>query len=116
MYLIVSFLSLWLTGVVAWETPTTHDFGDLELLESYTHTFTFKNVSSDSIRIDNIRPSCGCTIPNWDKKAIAPGTSAEIKVNFRPRTAGYSRKLIKVYISGQRKAEKLYLEAFVIKL
>ncbi|MEO0340380.1 MAG: DUF1573 domain-containing protein, partial [Bacteroidota bacterium] len=80
------------------------------------HTFTFKNISSDSIRIDNIRPSCGCTIPAWDKSFIAPNDTAEIKVDFRPRTAGYTRKLIKVYFSGQRKAEKLYLEAFVIKL
>jgi hypothetical protein len=113
MLFILSLFLLITDPTVAWLTDTTHDFGDLQLKETYYHEFEFANLSKEPIRIDNIRPSCGCTIPNWNRDWIQPDSTASIKVEFRPNTAGYTRKQIKVYFSGQRKAEKLYLEAFV---
>lgn len=113
MLLILSFFLIFSDPTIAWLTDTTHDFGDLEVRATYYHTFEFANVGEDPVKIDNIRPSCGCTIPNWTRDWIQPDSSATIRVAFRPNTAGYTRKQIKVFFSSQRKAEKLYLQAYV---
>ena len=110
--LIASFLWFYNTPIL-WKDDTTHDFGDLILKEVYYHEFHFENAGEDPIRIDNIRASCGCTIPNWNTDPILPDSSASIRVQFIPNQAGYTRKQIKVYFSGVRNAEKLYLEAYV---
>lgn len=113
MLLLISYLFLFYDSPIAWTDDTTHDFGDLILKEVYYHEFSFQNVGEEPILIDNIRPSCGCTIPDWNTDPILPDSSASIRVEFIPRQAGYTRKLIKIYFSGQKKAEKLYLEAYV---
>lgn len=113
MLLILSLLLTISEPTVAWLTDTTHDFGDLQVKETYYHNFEFVNVSDAPFKIDNIRPSCGCTIPNWTREWIPPDSTATIRVQFRPNTIGYTRKQIKVYVSSQRKAEKLYIEAYV---
>lgn len=113
MLFILSIILSLASPSIAWLTDTTHDFGDLQIRETYYHTFEFANSSEQPIKIDNIRPSCGCTIPNWTEEWIKPDSTASIRVEFRPVTIGYTRKQIKVYFSNQRKAEKLYLEAYV---
>jgi hypothetical protein len=113
MLLILSFFLMLSDPAIAWLTDTTHDFGDLEVKRTYYHTFEFANVSTQAVQIDNIRPSCGCTIPNWTREWIPPDSTATIRVEFRPNTVGYTRKQIKVFFSSQRKAEKLYLQAYV---
>lgn len=113
MFLLISYLFLFYNTSIAWTDDTTHDFGDLVLKEVYFHEFNFQNISGDTIRIDNIRASCGCTVPNWTTDPIFPDSTSSIEVQFTPRQAGYTRKQIKVYFSGVRNAEKLYLEAYV---
>ena len=115
MYAFISLIFMLSTGLIAWDGDTLHDFGDIQMQKDYTHEFRFINIGDEPVTIESIRPSCGCTVPKWDEKPILPDSSSVIKVNFRPRHAGYTRKLIKVYFSGQRKAEKLYIEAFVEK-
>jgi hypothetical protein len=100
-------------SVVTWLGPTTHDFGDMTLYEDQTHAFVFRNTTSEPLFIDNVRAGCGCTVPDWTEQAIQPDSTAELRVRFSPRQTGFLRKPIKVYFSGQRQAEKLYVEAFV---
>ncbi len=113
MLLLISSFLLFYNSSIAWTDDTTHDFGDLILKETYFHEFNFQNVGEEPIRIDNIRPSCGCTIPDWSTDPIQPDSMASIRVQFVPNQTGYTRKPIKVFFSGQKKAEKLYLEAYV---
>lgn len=115
MLFILSLMLLISDPTVVWLTDTTHDLGDLKVKETYYHEFKFANVSGAPIHIDNIRPSCGCTLPNWSRDWIQPDSTATIKVEFRPNNPGYVRKQIKVYFNSQRQAEKLYLEAYVEK-
>ena len=100
-------------STITWTGETTHDFGDMELYSTQSHSFTYINQSDEAVSIDNVRAGCGCTVPDWNKEAVPPGASAEIRVQFSPRQSGFLRKPIKVYFRGQRKAEKLYVVAFV---
>ena len=61
------------------------DFGKIEESAGVvSHTFNYKNNSSESLVIYTIGVSCGCTTPRWDKKPIAAGEKGEITLIFDP--------------------------------
>ncbi len=101
--------------VVSWLSPTEHDFGDIRHKEPARYTFRFKNISEAPIVIDNIRPGCGCTAVDWEETVIEPDSTGLIQASYNANVKGYFRKSIKVYFHGQRKAEKLWLEGYVIE-
>jgi len=61
---------------------TSHDFGDVKVGEQVSYTFKYKNTGTDTLEIDNIVSSCGCTVPNSYEKVVAPGASASVTVQF----------------------------------
>jgi hypothetical protein len=58
------------------------DFGDVKEGQKVSHTFTYKNTGNDTLRIDNIVSSCGCTVVNSYQKTVAPGKSSSITIDF----------------------------------
>ena len=58
------------------------DFGDVKEGAMVSHTFTYKNTGNDTLRIDNIVSSCGCTVVNSYQKTVAPGKSSSITIDF----------------------------------
>lgn len=60
----------------------SHDFGDVKQGVKVTHVFRYKNTGNDTLRIDNVVSSCGCTVPNNYEKIVAPGASGSIAVEF----------------------------------
>ncbi|MBC8265640.1 MAG: DUF1573 domain-containing protein [Flavobacteriales bacterium] len=67
-----------------------HNFGKINQGESVSHKFTFVNSGKGDLVISQAKGSCGCTVPQWPKGAVAPGESAEIEVTFN--SAGKSGK------------------------
>lgn len=59
-----------------------HDFGDIAEGTVAKHTFKFTNTGDTPLIIYNAQGSCGCTVPEWPREAIAPGATGEIKVSF----------------------------------
>jgi len=100
---------------VLWLASTTHDFGKIPKNEPAKFQFGFINISDTPITIDNVRTSCGCTAPNWTTNPIAQKDTSFIEIDFDARKVGHFKKSIKVYFSGQKKAEKLYILGEVIK-
>lgn len=98
---------------VEWLVDMNHDYGLLTQFEPATTAFSFKNITTDTIVIDNIRTTCGCTAPDWDYKPIVPGEIRDIKIVFDAGKVGYFRKKIKVFFSNQRKCDVLYIEGEV---
>ncbi|MCI5080957.1 MAG: DUF1573 domain-containing protein [Saprospiraceae bacterium] len=99
---------------VEWLDATTHDYGKLERLQPAKTIFRFKNISSQPLTIDNVRTSCGCTAPAWPATPIEPDSIGTIEIEYDAHKKGYFQKRIKVYFSGQRKAEKLYIKGEVL--
>jgi hypothetical protein len=60
----------------------TFDFGVISQGEKVSHTFKFKNSGKSNLIISSAKGSCGCTVPEYPKKPIAPGESGEISVVF----------------------------------
>ena len=63
-------------------TATEHDFGTINENDVVTHTYTFKNTGESPLIIESVRPSCGCTAPNWTKTPIPVGGEGVIDVKF----------------------------------
>ncbi len=59
-----------------------HNFGEIIQGESLSHLFTFTNSGEGDLIISQAKGSCGCTVPEWPREAIAPGETADIKVTF----------------------------------
>jgi hypothetical protein len=72
-------------------TEKTHDFGVVQEGEGnggkITNVFTFKNVGTTPLFIENAKASCGCTTPKIDgTKPILPDETGEVPVTYN--TAG----------------------------
>ncbi|MDB4335081.1 DUF1573 domain-containing protein, partial [bacterium] len=45
----------------------------------------FKNTGGQPLVIQDVRPSCSCTAPDWTKKPIRPGESGYVTAEFDPK-------------------------------
>ncbi|MEL7168353.1 MAG: DUF1573 domain-containing protein [Bacteroidota bacterium] len=61
---------------------TTHDFGEIMEGDVATTTFTFTNESTAPVRLLEVRPSCGCTAPDWSREPVAPGEAGSVTVAY----------------------------------
>ncbi len=82
---------------------TTVEFGEKESGEIATVQFKFKNVGKDVLVIKNISSSCGCTVPQLDKKEYQPGESGVLPVQFNTR--GYNGKVVKTITVNSNDSE-----------
>ncbi len=80
-------------------SESSYDFGTIEELGGdVSHTFEFRNETSQPIVIYNVRTTCGCTTPEYLRRPIAAGESSQIKVSFDPRfRPGKFKKDIYIY-------------------
>jgi len=99
---------------VEWISPLEHDFGDIEQNKPVVYDFKYVNISDDLLTIDNVRTSCGCTASDWIDIPVEASDTSAINIEFDAAKLGYFRKKIRVFFTGQRKAEILYIEGFVI--
>jgi Protein of unknown function (DUF1573) len=108
-------LSFFSASKITWTTPTEHSFGEILRGGEATHIFNFKNISTETITLDNVRTDCGCTATEWEATPILPNKLGRIKVNFDASRAGVFRKKITVWVRGQRKPERLVIEGTVLE-
>ena len=59
-----------------------HDFGKVSEGEKLSYTFIFDNKGTSDLIISSATTTCGCTIPKYDKKPIAPGANGNVEVVF----------------------------------
>ena len=61
---------------------STFVFGEVTEGAIVKHSFTFKNSGNQPLLISDVRTTCGCTVPEWNRSPIAPGVSDKINVTF----------------------------------
>lgn len=74
--------------------------------------FTFTNVGNQPLVINQVVASCGCTVPRYDKKPIAPGQKGTISVTYNGtgKFPGHFKKSITVRTNGKTELTRLYVE------
>ncbi|MCI0404694.1 MAG: DUF1573 domain-containing protein [candidate division Zixibacteria bacterium] len=60
----------------------TWDFGFIPRGAKVTHNFLLKNAGNDTLRITNVRKSCGCTAAPLRKTTLPPGDTTQLEVTF----------------------------------
>ena len=90
-----------------------HNFGTFsENQPTQKCVFTFTNVGTAPLIINQAVASCGCTIPSYTKAPIKPGEKGEIKVTYNGTGAfpGHFKKTITVRTNGNPEMTRLYVE------
>ena len=93
---------------------TLHDFGNITEGTKATYEFRFKNIGKEPLKLSNVQPSCGCTLPTWPKEPIAPGKTAIITAIFNSAgRPGVFNKYITVTSNAKTPSVALTLKGFV---
>jgi hypothetical protein len=83
-------------GQLKWENPE-QVLTAKPLDKIISAKFRFTNVGTTSVKITDLKPSCGCTTAWLEKKEYAPGESGEIEAKFKfDGRLGHQQKWITV--------------------
>lgn len=61
---------------------TKHNFGNVPEGPAITHYFKFQNTGTDTLKISDVRASCGCTAASTATNDILPGQTGSIKATY----------------------------------
>lgn len=109
----LNLLLLSLAPSIVWLSPKNQVVGTLSSGQAYRTQFVYRNVGTDPVTIDNVRTTCGCTVPDWSRHPLPPGQSDTLHVVLEKNNRGRFRQKIKVYFHHQRRAEVLILSGQV---
>jgi hypothetical protein len=95
------------------EGEAHHDFGVVDAPSGrveLAHTFHLRNRLDEPIEIVEVRPSCGCLVPELSTRTVEPGATLEIPVTLTLKGAGRTRERVALVMEG-RGARYLTVEA-----
>lgn len=79
------------------------DFGNVWDHEMPQTLIRFTNTGTQTLKILDIRSTCGCTVPDLEKKEYEPGETGEMKVIFNPAgRSGPQTKVVTVTTDSRR--------------
>lgn len=79
---------------------TDHDFGKIPYGKPAEFNLEMKNISADSVTIEDVKVGCGCTTPKWKPGPYAPGQDFDITIGFNGYTEGNFSKVVTLYFNG----------------
>ncbi|MBR5433874.1 MAG: DUF1573 domain-containing protein [Bacteroidales bacterium] len=90
-----------------------HDFGKVIFGQPADFDFVFTNTGVDTLIINEVQSTCGCTIPTWSQEPVAPGAKGVISVSYDTRRSGEFEKGITVFSNADNSAMLLVISGFV---
>lgn len=93
-----------------------HSFGDIPEGDKVSHTFKFKNTGDNPLKIENVKPSCGCTTPDWSREDVAPGAEGFVTVEFdsKGKTGQQKKSVTVTFANTDPKNKMLQFEGEVV--
>lgn len=93
---------------------TEYDFGVIKEGDKVSHVYKIKNTGVAPLIIQDAKPSCGCTAPDWTKTPIPPGGEGFVKAEFDSNgKANAQNKTITVTANTWPKTTRLTFKAMV---
>lgn len=94
-----------------------HDLGQVgESGGKVRQTFTYINQGDSAVKLVSVASSCGCTVPQWSKKPLAPGDTGRLTAVFDPHgRPGPIRKMLTVKTTGKPGTHLLFLKGQVVE-
>lgn len=75
---------------------TTHDYGTIVQGSDGTCVFNFTIKGKAPIVLNDVKASCGCTVPEWTRTPVAPKQKGTIKVTYNTQNVGAFSKSVTV--------------------
>ncbi len=92
-----------------------YDFGEITEGDVVEGKFIVINKGKVDLILTEVKPSCGCTTPEWTKEAIGPGESGEIKFSFNSSgRKGKQNKSITVRSNAEKITEVVRIKGNVL--
>ncbi|WP_294301978.1 DUF1573 domain-containing protein [uncultured Chryseobacterium sp.] len=63
-------------------SESNFDFGKIKKGEKVQHVYEITNTGSSPLIISEVKPGCGCTVPDFTKEPIMPGKKGKITLHF----------------------------------
>ena len=98
---------------IVWN-ETIHDFGKIPQNDPASVTFTFNNTGTEPVVITAARSSCGCTVAEYTKEPVKPGSSGTVKATYNSARAGNFTKTVTVTFEGNTNPDVLSIKGEVL--
>ena len=72
------------------------DYGKIEKDADGKRSFVFTNTGNRPLIIENVKGSCGCTVPTKPEAPIMPGETGTIKVKYATNRVGRFSKTVTI--------------------
>ncbi|KMQ67133.1 hypothetical protein ACM39_15250 [Chryseobacterium sp. FH2] len=63
-------------------SESNFDFGKIKKGEKVEHVYEVTNTGNNPLVISEVKPGCGCTVPDFTKEPILPGKKGKITLHF----------------------------------
>ncbi|WP_300436748.1 DUF1573 domain-containing protein [Christiangramia sp.] len=91
----------------------TIDYGEIMKGSDGVRVFEFTNVGDAPLVIEDVKSSCGCTVPKKPEEPIMPGEKGEIEVKYDTKRVGPIRKTVTVYSNAEEPTKALKIKGLV---
>lgn len=98
----------------AWKA-TSFDFGKIKKDKPVTHEFTFTNSGKEALVVTSVQASCGCTVAQYSKDPIQPGTDGFVKATYNAAKVGVFTKTVTVNANTAEGVVTLTIKGEVIE-
>lgn len=90
------------------------DFGKIKKGDKVQHVYEITNTGSNPLVISEVKPGCGCTVPDFTKEPILPGKKGKITLHFDSSSFdGNVQKYADVFANVEKSPIKLTFTANV---
>ena len=87
-----------------------YEFGDIIQGDIIEHVFEFTNSGNAPLVLQDVKTTCGCTVPEWPRTPLAPGATAELKVKFNSAgKIGIQNKVITVISNATNQTSRVMI-------
>ncbi len=87
-----------------------YEFGDIIQGDIIEHVFEFTNSGNAPLVLQDVKTTCGCTVPEWPRIPLAPGATAELKVKFNSAgKIGIQNKVITVISNATNQTSRVMI-------
>ncbi|MCS6895600.1 MAG: DUF1573 domain-containing protein [Bacteroidia bacterium] len=90
--------------------PPEQNFGQVAQGSLVKARFTLLNSGKAPLQIQEIKPSCSCSVLSWERRTIAPGDSMSLEVTFNTAgKVGRQRKSFSIVSNAENSPTLFYL-------
>ncbi|MDQ0592674.1 hypothetical protein QFZ37_001043 [Chryseobacterium ginsenosidimutans] len=63
-------------------SESNFDFGNIKKGNKVEHVYEVTNTGTNPLVISEVKPGCGCTVPDFSKEPIMPGKKGKVTLHF----------------------------------